>query len=76
MLTEVLSERTRRESTASLSREHAEARAVAFAGHRSPVGRDGIIPGLYGLKMGGWVEWHPEVEVRLARVDAFFGVTA
>ena len=54
-----------------------EARRSAIAGLRaSAAERDGIIPGLYGLKMGGWVAWHPNVEVRLARVDAFFGVTA
>lgn len=61
----------------AVSALHAEARRSAIAGLRAnAIERDGIIPGLYGLKMGGWVAWHPEEEVRLARVDAFFGVTA
>ncbi len=51
-----------------------EARAAARSGTRVPAaGLSGIIPGLYGLKMGGWVPWHPDRDVRLARVDAFFG---
>ena len=63
--------------TEPVSALHAEARASAIAGHRaSAIERNGIIPGLYGLKMGGWVAWHPEEDVRLARVDAFFGATA
>lgn len=62
----------------AVSQLHAEARRSAIAGLRAFVAleRDGIIPGLYGLKMGGWVAWHPEAEVRLARVDAFFGAAA
>lgn len=61
-----------------MSALYAEARRSAIAGHRAVTGepRQGIIPGLYGLKMGGWVPWDEDLTVRLARVDAFFGATA
>lgn len=61
---------------APVSREHAEARRNAVGGLRSPgAGREGIIPGLYGLRTGRWATWDSDPAVRLARVDALFGAS-
>ncbi|GAA2851912.1 hypothetical protein MIAR_11030 [Microbacterium arabinogalactanolyticum] len=59
-----------------MSRDYGEARRSAEVGHRAAggVGQPAIIPGLYGLRLGRWIAWDPDPAVRLARVDAAFGV--
>ena len=57
-----------------MDRLYREALEAADSGMRVPAGGlSGIIPGLYGLKLGGWVPWHPDRAVRIARVNTFFG---
>lgn len=56
-------------------RDLAEARKAASSGDRFTMLGGVFIPGLYGLRAGGhWIAWDADPVVRLARVEAFFGV--
>jgi hypothetical protein len=52
--------------------------AAAVNGVRAPgpVEQPDWIPGLYGLRVGGWIPWDSDQSVRVARVNRFFGVAS